>query len=237
MTALATIFALTPMAFGLTGGSGFISQPLAIVVIGGLFSSTLLTLVLVPTLYWLVEGRKERKTIRVERKEAKALNGSDSSKDVSSQSSTPKAMDSLSENSIQIAPNAPNPSSTVVTTTLAEYEEQQKLSATESQTETRDADTLPAPQIIEEASLPWSEQNDDVVLDGENQMAWSEPAISQAPIPASSLAMPEFIQEPQESAETPKPLTKKELRAEQKRAKAEIKAQKKAAKESRHSED
>ena len=36
MTALATIFALTPMALGITGHGGFISQPLAIVVIGGL---------------------------------------------------------------------------------------------------------------------------------------------------------------------------------------------------------
>ncbi|GII95897.1 efflux RND transporter permease subunit [Sinosporangium siamense] len=60
MTAVATIGALTPMAFGLTGSGGFISQPLAIVVIGGLVSSTLLTLVLVPTLYSLVEGAKER---------------------------------------------------------------------------------------------------------------------------------------------------------------------------------
>ncbi|PYI68751.1 hydrogenase expression protein [Arthrobacter livingstonensis] len=61
MTALATIFALTPMALGVTGGGGFISQPLAIVVVGGLVSSTLLTLVLVPVLYRLVEGRKERR--------------------------------------------------------------------------------------------------------------------------------------------------------------------------------
>jgi HAE1 family hydrophobic/amphiphilic exporter-1 len=71
MTALATIFALTPMALGLTGDSGFISKPLAIVVIGGLFSSTLLTLILVPTLYWLVEGRRERKQIRAERRAAR----------------------------------------------------------------------------------------------------------------------------------------------------------------------
>ncbi|MFV2106782.1 efflux RND transporter permease subunit [Micromonospora sp. LOL_015] len=60
MTAIATICALTPMALGLTGVAGFIGQPLAIVVIGGLFSSTLLTLVLVPTLYTMVEGAKER---------------------------------------------------------------------------------------------------------------------------------------------------------------------------------
>ena len=71
MTALATILALTPMAFGLTGNSGFISQPLAIVVIGGLLSSTLLTLILVPTLYWLVEGRKDRKQLRQNRKAAR----------------------------------------------------------------------------------------------------------------------------------------------------------------------
>ena len=68
MTALATIFALTPMALGFTGGGGFISQPLAVVVIGGLFSSTILTLVIVPVLYWLVEGRKERKALRSEKK-------------------------------------------------------------------------------------------------------------------------------------------------------------------------
>ncbi len=62
MTALATVFALTPMALGLTGGGGFISQPLAIVVIGGLVSSTALTLVLVPVLYKLVEAAGRRKS-------------------------------------------------------------------------------------------------------------------------------------------------------------------------------
>jgi hydrophobic/amphiphilic exporter-1 (mainly G- bacteria), HAE1 family len=67
MTALATIFALSPLAFGITGG-GFISQPLAIVVIGGLVSSTLLTLVIVPVLYWLIEGRKERKALKGRKK-------------------------------------------------------------------------------------------------------------------------------------------------------------------------
>ncbi|MGO3886971.1 MAG: efflux RND transporter permease subunit, partial [Mycetocola sp.] len=61
MTALATIFALTPMALGITGHGGFISQPLAIVVIGGLISSTVLTLVVLPTLYNLVEGRHDRR--------------------------------------------------------------------------------------------------------------------------------------------------------------------------------
>src|SRR5262249_50226730 len=64
MTAVATICALLPMAFGLTGGGVFTSKPLAIVVIGGLVSSTLLTLVLVPTLYTSVEERRERRRQR-----------------------------------------------------------------------------------------------------------------------------------------------------------------------------
>ncbi len=64
MTALATIFALLPMALGITGHGGFISQPLAIVVIGGLVSSTALTLVVLPVLYSLVEGGREKRALR-----------------------------------------------------------------------------------------------------------------------------------------------------------------------------
>jgi multidrug efflux pump subunit AcrB len=63
MTACATIFALIPMALGFTGGGAFISGPLAIVVIGGLVSSTVLTLLLVPVLYSLVERRNERRRL------------------------------------------------------------------------------------------------------------------------------------------------------------------------------
>ncbi|WP_210507753.1 efflux RND transporter permease subunit [Naasia sp. SYSU D00057] len=59
MTALATVFALLPMALGLTGEGGFISQPLALVVIGGLTSSTVLTLIVLPVLYYVVERVKE----------------------------------------------------------------------------------------------------------------------------------------------------------------------------------
>ena len=60
MTAAATIAALVPMATGITGGSAFISQPLALVVIGGLITSTFLTLLFVPVLYLLVERRLEK---------------------------------------------------------------------------------------------------------------------------------------------------------------------------------
>ena len=77
MTALATVFALTPMALGMTGGGGFISQPLAIVVIGGLVSSTALTLVLVPVLYRLVEGRKEKKELLRQLKERPGFSPAD----------------------------------------------------------------------------------------------------------------------------------------------------------------
>jgi hydrophobic/amphiphilic exporter-1 (mainly G- bacteria), HAE1 family len=62
MTALATIMALIPTALGLSGGTSnpVVSGSLAIVVIGGLASSTFLTLLFVPTLYVIVETTKER---------------------------------------------------------------------------------------------------------------------------------------------------------------------------------
>ncbi|HYS97702.1 MAG TPA: efflux RND transporter permease subunit, partial [Candidatus Dormibacteraeota bacterium] len=67
MTAFATMLALAPLA--VTGGGGgvggaFISGPLAIVVIGGLFTSTLLTLILVPVLYSLTARFTGRRTTR-----------------------------------------------------------------------------------------------------------------------------------------------------------------------------
>ena len=71
MTAAATIFALIPLAIGITGHGGFISQPLALIVIGGLISSTILTLIVLPVIYYLVEGRKERRApILAARREA-----------------------------------------------------------------------------------------------------------------------------------------------------------------------
>ena len=59
MTAAATILALTPMALGIGEGS-FLSRPLAVVVIGGLVSSTLLTLILVPVVYLTVDRLRRR---------------------------------------------------------------------------------------------------------------------------------------------------------------------------------
>jgi HAE1 family hydrophobic/amphiphilic exporter-1 len=57
MTAIATMLALMPLALGLSQGE-IIASELATVVIGGLFSSTFLTLIIVPVVYSLVDDAK-----------------------------------------------------------------------------------------------------------------------------------------------------------------------------------
>lgn len=66
MTAIATIGAMLPMALGIGGGGGLMSADLAITVIGGLLSSTLLTLVIVPIVYEVLSKmlKKNRKEIK-----------------------------------------------------------------------------------------------------------------------------------------------------------------------------
>jgi HAE1 family hydrophobic/amphiphilic exporter-1 len=59
MTAIATILALMPLGLGLSEGE-IIASELATVVIGGLFTSTFLTLIVVPVVYSLVEDAKVR---------------------------------------------------------------------------------------------------------------------------------------------------------------------------------
>jgi HAE1 family hydrophobic/amphiphilic exporter-1 len=59
MTALTTMIAMLPIAIGLGEGT-VLSSELAIVVIGGLFSSTLLTLLVIPVLYSLGQGLRQR---------------------------------------------------------------------------------------------------------------------------------------------------------------------------------
>jgi len=59
MTALTTMIAMLPIAVGLGEGT-VLSAELAIVVIGGLFSSTLLTLLVIPVLYSLSHGLRQR---------------------------------------------------------------------------------------------------------------------------------------------------------------------------------
>jgi len=59
MTAIATILALVPLAVGLNEGS-IIAAELGTVVIGGMLSSTFLTLLVVPAVYALVDGLRRR---------------------------------------------------------------------------------------------------------------------------------------------------------------------------------
>jgi len=57
MTAATTIFAMTPLAMGL-GEGGDAQAPMARAIIGGLISSNLITLIILPSIYALFEGRK-----------------------------------------------------------------------------------------------------------------------------------------------------------------------------------
>lgn len=66
MTAIATIGALIPLAIGIEGGSGIISKGLGVTVIGGLTSSTLLTLLIVPIVYEMMSKFRRKKTRAVE---------------------------------------------------------------------------------------------------------------------------------------------------------------------------
>jgi HAE1 family hydrophobic/amphiphilic exporter-1 len=61
MTTLTTVLGLLPMALGIGEGAE-VQSPMARVVIGGLTTSTLITLIFIPVLYYLVEHRREKKT-------------------------------------------------------------------------------------------------------------------------------------------------------------------------------
>ncbi len=59
LTAVAAALGFLPMAISTSAGAE-VQRPLATVVIGGLFTATILTLVLLPLLYCIFENRKER---------------------------------------------------------------------------------------------------------------------------------------------------------------------------------
>lgn len=60
MTALTTMLGLLPLAIGLGEGTE-LQAPMAIAVIGGLMSSTVLTLVVIPVIYSLLTSRQEKR--------------------------------------------------------------------------------------------------------------------------------------------------------------------------------
>jgi cobalt-zinc-cadmium resistance protein CzcA len=59
MTALVASLGFVPMALA-TGSGAEVQRPLATVVIGGLLTSTVLTLFILPTVYAFVRGRQAR---------------------------------------------------------------------------------------------------------------------------------------------------------------------------------
>ena len=62
ITALTTIFAMLPIALGF-GEGGEALQPLGAVVVGGLATSTFLTLIIIPCVYSLVDRLSKKKAI------------------------------------------------------------------------------------------------------------------------------------------------------------------------------
>jgi heavy metal efflux system protein len=60
MTTLTTLLGLLPLIWA-SGSGSEIQRPLAAVVLGGMTSALLLTLLVLPALYYLVESRRERR--------------------------------------------------------------------------------------------------------------------------------------------------------------------------------
>ena len=245
MTALATIFALTPMALGLTGDSGFISQPLAIVVIGGLFSSTLLTLILVPTLYWLVEGRKERKHLRKQRREARKANkAAAKSAKAEAKVGTEAASASVAE-AQPIATTEAEPSDGPTGERLTPAAPEQAVDAESSDDAIADAlersfqpaQPAPAPEMhwSDDDLTKTLEEDAQMPLDDEQQMAWSEEPTEAPRAKATGDAdLPEFLTSEIPIVQQPSEKLSRKERKEQKKLE---KAQRKAAKNSRYSKD
>ena len=69
MTSLTTVLGMLPMALGIGEGSET-WQPMGIAVVGGLLMSTIITLFIVPSLYAMLEGSKERRARRKAEQEA-----------------------------------------------------------------------------------------------------------------------------------------------------------------------
>lgn len=70
MTTMTTILSMIPMAVGIGTGSEMM-QGMGMVVIGGLTASTLLTLLLLPTFYLIIDGNPEKRSKNKERRQGK----------------------------------------------------------------------------------------------------------------------------------------------------------------------
>jgi HAE1 family hydrophobic/amphiphilic exporter-1 len=74
MTTATTVLGLVPMSLGIGEGSE-LQVPMARVVIGGLMTSTLITLIFIPVVYAALEEREERATARRTRPEVQPATG------------------------------------------------------------------------------------------------------------------------------------------------------------------
>lgn len=72
MTTLTTILSMIPMALG-TGKNGQMTQGMAVVIVGGLTASTVLTLILLPTFYMIIHKRSKDKKAKKKAKQTKKL--------------------------------------------------------------------------------------------------------------------------------------------------------------------
>jgi HAE1 family hydrophobic/amphiphilic exporter-1 len=63
MTTLTSILGLVPMSLGIGEGAE-VQAPMARVVIGGMVTSTLITLLFIPTIYTMIEERGEKERVR-----------------------------------------------------------------------------------------------------------------------------------------------------------------------------
>ena len=64
MTTLTTILGMLPMCFASSGSAGMV-QPIGVAVVGGLTSSTFITLFFIPVLYSLIMKEKKTKKSRI----------------------------------------------------------------------------------------------------------------------------------------------------------------------------
>ena len=92
MTTLTTILGMLPMCFSTTGNAAMV-QPIGVAVVGGLTSSTFITLFFIPVLYSLImkEPKKTKSSVRLENAVAEAGFGSDAYSGFDSASSENKA--------------------------------------------------------------------------------------------------------------------------------------------------
>jgi HAE1 family hydrophobic/amphiphilic exporter-1 len=86
MTTAAMIFGMLPVAMAISEG-GEVRAPMAVCVIGGLITSTALTLIVVPVVYTLMDGLGRSRLVRYF---AKKLMGADPNTSLSPTGSTPQ---------------------------------------------------------------------------------------------------------------------------------------------------